>query len=250
MQQRDVALEVTNAHKAFSGIRAVAGVTLEVPAGQRRGLIGPNGAGKTTLFNLITGTLGMDSGSITLFGHDVSRRPVHHRANLGLGRTYQITNLFLDLTVEENLVLAANPRKLPGIFAPWRNLRPVRDRASEVAEQVALAEKLDAPVRDLSHGEQRQLELGMALAPHPRIVMMDEPAAGLSPTERNNIVSLIGGLDRGITVLLVEHNMEVLLGLTDVVTVMHQGRIIAEGTPAEISREKAVQDIYMGTLEA
>ena len=250
MQQQNVALKVVNARKAFSGIHAVAGVTLEVPAGQRRGIIGPNGAGKTTLFNLITGTLAMDSGTITLFGFDVSRRPVHHRANLGLGRTYQITNLFLDLTVEENLVLAANPRKLPDFFIPWRNHRSVRLRASEVAEQVALADKLETPVRDLSHGEQRQLELGMALAPQPRLIMMDEPAAGLSPTERHHIVSLIGGLDPGITILLVEHNMEVVLGLTDVVTVMHQGQVIAEGTPAAISQEEAVQDIYMGTLEA
>ncbi len=250
MQQQDVALEVVNARKAFSGIHAVAGVTLQVPAGQRRGVIGPNGAGKTTLFNLITGTLSLDSGSVTLFGRDVSRRPVRHRANLGLGRTYQITNLFLDLTVEENLVLAANPRKLPPFFAPWRKQRSVRLRAHDVAEQVALADKLDTPVRDLSHGEQRQLELGMALAQKPRLIMMDEPAAGLSPTERHHIVSLIEGLDRGITILLVEHNMEVLLGLTDIVTVMHQGQVIAESTPAEISREKAVQDIYMGTLEA
>ncbi|TVR85799.1 MAG: ABC transporter ATP-binding protein [Trueperaceae bacterium] len=250
MQQKDVALEVVNASKAFAGIQAVAGVTLAVPAGQRRGIIGPNGAGKTTLFNLITGTLAMDAGTITLFGRDVSRRPVHHRANLGLGRTYQITNLFLDLSVEENLVLAANPRKLPDFFAPWRSQRSVRARAGDVAEQVALGDKLDTPVRDLSHGEQRQLELGMALAPQPRLIMMDEPAAGLSGTERHHIMALISRLDRSITILLVEHNMEVLLGLTDVVTVMHQGQIIAEDTPAAISQEKTVQDIYMGTLDA
>ncbi len=250
MQHSDVALEVVNASRAFSGIRAVAGVTLAVPTGQRRGIIGPNGAGKTTLFNLITGTLTMDAGTITLFGKDVTRRPVHHRANLGLGRTYQITNLFLDLSVEENLVLAANPRKLPGALAPWRRQRSVRARAGAVAEQVALDHKLATPVRDLSHGEQRQLELGMALAPEPRLIMMDEPAAGLSATERHHIAALIGGLDRSITILLVEHNMEVVLGLTDVVTVMHQGSIIAEDTPTAISQEKTVQDIYMGTIEA
>lgn len=248
MPKSKVALRVDNVSKAFAGVKAVAGVTIEVPAGQRRGLIGPNGAGKTTLFNLITGVIRLDSGSISLFGQDVTRRSVQYRANQGLGRTYQITNLFLELTVRENLVLATNPNKVPTALTPWRRQADVCYRAAAVAEQVMLSDKLDVVVKDLSHGEQRQLELGMALASQPRLIMMDEPAAGLSPTERHHMMTLIEKLDPNVTILLIEHDMAFVLGLTEVVTVMHQGQVIAEGTPEAIRRNGYVQDVYMGTL--
>jgi len=249
MKSQEIVLKVENVSKAFSGIHAVAGVTLEIPAGQRRGIIGPNGAGKTTLFNLITGTLPLDLGSITLFKQNVTRYSVQRRANLGLSRSYQITNLFLNLTVEENLVLAANPHKIPPALIPWRRQNNVRNWVAEVAAQTGLTNKIDASVKELSHGEQRQLELGMCLAARPQLIMMDEPAAGLSPTERHHIMTLIRKLDSNITILLIEHDMTVLMGLAEVVTVMNQGQVIAEGTPDFIRQNSLVQDVYMGTLE-
>jgi branched-chain amino acid transport system ATP-binding protein len=239
-------LSVRGASKTFAGIRAVDGVDLRVMTGERRAVIGPNGAGKTTLFNLITGTLGSDAGTIEMFGHKVTRYSVRRRANLGLGRTYQISNLFPELTVEESLVLAANPRKVPNLLRPWKAFAPWRDRAAQVAEEVGLQDRLQARVRDLSHGEQRQLELAMALAPAPRLVMMDEPAAGLSPSERRLMAGLIRKLDKQVTVVLIEHDMDLVLTLMECITVMHQGRVIAEGPPEAISADERVQEVYMG----
>src|SRR3990172_2387876 len=190
------ALAVTSVSKSFGGVHAVRSTNLVVPVGERRPLIGPNGAGKTTLFNLIAGELPADAGKIEIFGIDITKKTVQDRAKLGLGRTYQISQLFLELTVEENLFLAGGVnKKLEFHFLKfWRNYDEERHWARQVAEQVGLADHLDQKVSEISHGLQRQLEVGMAIFMRPSLIMLDEPAAGLSPSERLVLKRLIKDL--------------------------------------------------------
>jgi branched-chain amino acid transport system ATP-binding protein len=226
----------------------VEGVTLSVQAGERRALIGPNGAGKTTLFNLISGTLPLSGGAISLFGQDVTRAPAHRRAALGLARTFQITNLFPDLTVLENCLLAVQAL-LPVKFSM---LRPVtayghlRERARAMLEAVGLEAVAAARVNVLSHGEQRQLEIALALAGRPRVLLLDEPTAGLSPAESRLMAGLLARLDPAITVLMIEHDMDIALELSPTVTVLHYGRVIADGSREEIRADPQVREIYLG----
>jgi branched-chain amino acid transport system ATP-binding protein len=222
---------------------------LAVPVGERRALIGPNGAGKTTLFNLITGELKPDAGRVEIFSNDITKKSVQARARLGLGRTYQISQLFLALTVEQNLFLAgvANRKMEFNIFKLWKKNVPEREWAREVAGQVGLVDYLDEKVKDLSHGLQRQLEIGMAIAMRPRLIMLDEPAAGLSPSERVILTSLIKDLPRDVTLILIEHDMEIVLDLADSITVLDRGSVIAEGTPTEIRTNELVQKVYLGS---
>jgi branched-chain amino acid transport system ATP-binding protein len=226
----------------------VAGVTLSVRPGERRALIGPNGAGKTTLFNLISGTLPVSGGAISLFGQDVTRAPTHRRAALGLARTFQITNLFPDLTVLENCLLAVQAL-LPVKFSM---LRPVtaygtlRERARAMLEAVGLEAVAEARVNVLSHGEQRQLEIALALAGRPRVLLLDEPTAGLSPAESRLMAALLARLDPAITVLMIEHDMDIALELSPTVTVLHYGRVIADGSREEIRADPQVREIYLG----
>jgi len=242
------ALAVTSISKSFDGVHAVRSTNLFVPVGERRGLIGPNGAGKTTLFNLIAGELAADKGKIEIFGIDITRKSVQERAKLGLGRTYQISQLLLNLTVEENLFLAgASKNKIEFKFLKfWKNYKEERDWAHQVAEQVELTEYLDKKVSDISHGLQRKLEVGMAIAMRPRLIMLDEPAAGLSPSERVDLTGLIKKFPSDVTLVLIEHNMEIVLDIADQITVLHRGSVIAEGTPHEIKRNQEVQDVYLG----
>jgi branched-chain amino acid transport system ATP-binding protein len=234
--------------RRFGGVHAVRDVDLDVYPGERRALLGPNGAGKTTIFNVISGEFPPTTGSIELFGRDVTAMPARTRAKLGLTRTFQTSRLFLGLTVEDNLYLAAlgargghlRPVRLPGRDGP------IRERARELAERVGLEDQLGTVVGSLSHGEQRQLEVGMALAGEPRIMMLDEPAAGLSRTERLALTEMLTGLDRDITLLLIEHDMDVALTVAEYVTMMHDGRVIVEGTPAEIRANELVHDLYLG----
>ena len=246
------ALAVSSISKSFGGVHAVRKTSLSVPVGERRALIGPNGAGKTTLFNLIAGELQADEGNIEIFGVDITRKSVQQRARLGLGRTYQISQLFLEMTVEENLFLAGGAnKKIEFQFSKlWRNHDEVRDWARQVAEQVGLADHLDKTVSEISHGLQRQLELGMAIAMRPRLIMLDEPAAGLSPSERVVLTGLIRDLPGDITLVLIEHDMEIVLDLADRITVLHRGAVIAEGTPAEIKSNQEVQQVYLGSSYA
>jgi branched-chain amino acid transport system ATP-binding protein len=246
------ALAVSGITKSFGGIHAVRSANLVVPVGERRALIGPNGAGKTTLFNLITGELPPDEGKIELFGIDITKKSTQQRAKLGLGRTYQISQLFLDLTVEENLFLAgsANKNLEFHISKPWRDYKEVRDWASQVAEQVGLTAYLNDKVSEISHGLQRQLELGMAIAMQPRLIMLDEPAAGLSPSERVILTQLIKNLPGDVTLILIEHDMEVVLDIAEQITVLHRGAVLAEGTPSEIKQNHEVQDVYLGSSYA
>jgi branched-chain amino acid transport system ATP-binding protein len=235
--------------RRFGGVHAVRDVDLDVVPGERRALLGPNGAGKTTLFNVISGEFLPTAGRVELFGHDVTTMPARRRAKLGLTRTFQTSRLFLGLTVEDNLYLAAlGPRR--GHLRPVRldgKDGPLRERARELAERVGLEKQLGATVGSLSHGEQRQLEVGMARAGDPKIMMLDEPAAGLSRGERVMLTDLLLALDRSITLILIEHDMDVALRVAEQVTMMHDGRVIVEGTPAEIRANQLVHDLYLGS---
>ncbi|HWA37219.1 MAG TPA: ABC transporter ATP-binding protein [Burkholderiales bacterium] len=242
------AIHVHSLAKVFGGLAAVDDVSLEVAAGERRVLIGPNGAGKTTLFHCITGTLSPTRGTVSLFGRDVTRDPEHRRTGLGMGRTFQITNVFGDLTLLENMVLAivgADRRKWVlhrGVDA----FPDVKRQAEDGLAAVGLTGRAALPVRLVSYGERRQLELALALGTRPKVLFLDEPCAGLSPSERPRIAKMIAGLPRDITVVMIEHDMDVALGLADRVTVLHMGRVILEGSPDEVRSNAQVRDVYFG----
>lgn len=233
----------------FGGLLAVDGVDMHLPRGTRRALLGPNGAGKTTLVNLISGALPLTSGSISLFGADVSREPGRHRVERGLARTYQQSKLFSGLSVETNIELALIGtggglwRALPG----GRRARRRRERVYQLALELGLLQEMGTRASNLSHGGKRQLELAMALACEPRLLLLDEPAAGLSPSERQMLTQLLQKLDPDLTLLLIEHDMNVALAVTDSVTVMADGKVVLEGTPQEVVSSQLVHDIYLGT---
>ena len=242
------ALRLDAVTRNFGGLRAVDGVSLTVRAGERRALIGPNGAGKTTLFNLVAGVLPMTSGAIRLFGEDVTRAPAHRRAARGLARTFQITNLFPGLTVMENCLLAVQaltPVKF-SMLRPVSGYPRLRERAQGMLAAVGLETVDGALVANLSHGEQRQLEIALALAGNPRLLLLDEPTAGLSPAESRLMADLLAGLDPAMTVLMIEHDMDIALALASHVTVLHYGRVIADGTREEIRADPQVREIYLG----
>ena len=238
----DYALRLEGVSKWFGGLRAVDGVELAVRPGERRALIGPNGAGKTTLFNLIAGVLAPSAGRITLFGEDVTR------ARLGLTRTFQITNLFPSLTVLQNVVLAAQAltRAKFSMLRPLEGFADVHARAREALAAVGLGDRAGRTVRQLSHGEQRQLEIAMALAGRPRVLLLDEPAAGLSQAEAQLMTALLRGLDPAITLLIIEHDMDIALRIAEHVTVLHYGRVIADGAREAVKADATVREIYLG----
>jgi branched-chain amino acid transport system ATP-binding protein len=234
--------------RRFGGLYAVDGVDLDVDRGERRAVLGPNGAGKTTLFNVISGDFAPTAGTIEFLGEDVTMLPARARAKLGMGRTYQKSRSFLGLSVEDNLylaVLGVQNGHLRPVVLPRRD-RELRERAAELARAVGLAGRTRVPVGSLSHGEQRQLEVGMARASNPRLMMLDEPASGLSRGERVALTELLLTLDPSITLILIEHDMDVALRVADRVTMMHEGRVIVEGTPAEIRANELVHDLYLG----
>jgi len=244
-------LNMKNVSKNFEGVDAVKDVSLVLRKRESCAIIGPNGAGKTTLFNLITGEVRVDKGRIMLFGIDITDSPIQKRSELGLGRTYQISNLFLALTVEESLFLALRDRKwsnLKGLsyaFKSWKRFKGQRSRVEEVAQSVGLAEKLDFVVSDLSHGQQRQLELGIAIASDPKIILLDEPMSGLSSEERNSMKLLIKKLASERTTLVIEHDMDFAFsGIFEKIIVLHQGSIITSGDPEEIRTNEDVKKIY------
>ena len=242
------ALELKNVAKLFGGLRAVDGINLTVQPGERRALIGPNGAGKTTLFNLIAGALPVTLGTITLFGEDVTRSAAHRRAWLGLARTFQISTLFPTLSVLENCLLAVQALT-PARLAMHRALgryAELHERAHATLESVGLADRARVAVRHLSHGEQRQLEIGLALAGAPRLLLLDEPTAGLAPAESQAMAQLLMKLDPAMTVLIIEHDMDIALEVARHVTVLHYGRVIADGTREEIRAHPLVREIYLG----
>ncbi len=242
------AIEVQDLAKVFGGLRAVDGVSLSVPQGERRVLIGPNGAGKTTLFHCVTGTLKPSTGRVALFGRDVTHLAEERRTALGMGRTFQITNLFGELSLLENLSLAllGTDRRKWVMHRPLERFGDVRGQALAGLERVGLAQRAHEAVKHISYGERRQLELALALNTRPKLLLLDEPCAGLSPSERQKISRMIAELPREITLVMIEHDMDVALGLADRVTVLHRGRVILEGSPGEVQANPEVRDVYFG----
>jgi branched-chain amino acid transport system ATP-binding protein len=237
--------------RRYGGVCAVDDVSIDVRAGERHVVIGPNGAGKTTLFKLVSRLEPVSEGRIEMFGRDITRLAPHRVARLGLGRTYQITQLFPHLSVMENVMLAAlgaRPRKFRMLRSAAGD-REVMDKAEQTLERVGLGGHGEGIAAELGHGQQRQLELGLALAGDPKVLLLDEPAAGLSGTERRQFAQLMGGLPKEITMLLIEHDMELALGLADRVTCLHNGGVVAQGSPDEIKADERVQDIYLGRAE-
>ena len=241
-------LRLRGVGRRFGGVHAVRDVDLSVRPGERRAILGPNGAGKTTLFNLISGEFPPSAGTVELFGADVTGAPARTRARMGLSRTFQTSRLFLGLSVEDNLYLSVlGVRDGHLRLVPSKADVELRERARAMAEAVGLGDRLDMLVADLSHGEQRQLEVGMARASDPKLMMLDEPAAGLSRAERVNLTELLLKLDPSITLILIEHDMDVALRVAEWVTMMHDGAVIVEGTPAEIRANQLVHDLYLGS---
>lgn len=235
--------------RRFGGLRAVDGVDLEIRRGERRAILGPNGAGKTTLFNVIAGEFPPTAGTIELFGTDVTHIAARHRAKMGLARTYQQSRVLVGLSVEDNIYLAALGIRTGHTF-PFRSGKrdgPLRARAREAAREVGLERRLDAMVSELSHGERRQLAIGMARVAEPKLMMLDEPAAGLSRAERVRLMELLLALPADVTLLLIEHDMDVALRVANWVTMMHEGRVIVEGTPQQIRANETVHEIYLGS---
>lgn len=241
------ALELRGVTRVFGALRAIDDVTFSVPAGQRRAVLGANGAGKTTLFNAITGDFPATSGMVRFFDEDVSDLPPYERIRRGLRRTYQSSLLFRDLTVRDNLFLAARgiTRGRYGFLRP-RASHSTRVATEDVLHRVRLDNVANETVSSLSYGQQRQLEIGMALAGAPRLILFDEPAAGLSPSERRELVLLLNAFPPHMGFVLIEHDLDIALKVVEQVTVMHNGRVLKHGTPEQIENDAEVQAIYMG----
>ncbi|MGZ4507966.1 MAG: ABC transporter ATP-binding protein [Blastococcus sp.] len=240
-------LRVTGLTRRFGGVVAVREVDLDIAPGERRAVLGPNGAGKSSLFNLIAGADTPTSGTVELFGTDVTALGARRRTRMGLSRTFQTSRLLTGLSVEDNLYVAA----IGVAGGRFRLVRTGRDadarrRAATVAESVGMTSRLGTLAGDLSHGEQRQLEIGLALIAEPRMLLLDEPAAGLSRAERQLLTTLLLSLDRDVTLLIIEHDMDVALTVAERVTMLHEGAVIVEGTPAEIRGNQLVHDLYLG----
>jgi branched-chain amino acid transport system ATP-binding protein len=246
-------LKTENLTKAFGALTAVNGVSLGIEAGTLHSIIGPNGAGKTTLFNLLTGTFPPTSGKIIFDQKDITGTPAHRVAHLGLARSFQRTNVFPALSLLDNVWTAAfaTGKSWNGLlFKNTNNYPEVTQRARQALADVGLSTKETQLAREISHGEQRQLELAIALAAAPRVLLLDEPAAGLSPDETRKMVSLVRGLKGRYTIVLIEHKMDIIMSVSDRISVMHFGSLIAEGTPQEIQRNPEVRRAYLGGVAA
>jgi branched-chain amino acid transport system ATP-binding protein len=246
------ALELENVSRHFGGLRAVDAVSLTIQPGARHALIGPNGAGKTTLFNVISGELSATDGRISLFGADVTRLPPHQRAARGIARTFQITKLFPNLTVVENLLLAceALDRRKLAMHRSVSSYGDLVQRAADLADQFGLSGRTQDVARNLSYGDQRKLEVALSLAGRPRLLLLDEPMAGLSAGESASMHAILDQLDPAIAVLLIEHDMDIAFAFAERVTVLHQGRVLTEGHKDEVSANADVQQIYLGMSAA
>ena len=242
-------IETLDLRREFGGIKALAGVSLKVAEGERRAIIGPNGAGKTTLFNVLTGELEPTAGEVRLAGENVTGRRPHELARRGVARMYQRNELFDPLPARDNVAIAV--AAAAGPYRPFRS-PPASElvSADELLERVGLGARAETPARALSHGERRQLELAVALARRPRVLLLDEPTAGMSPAETARITELIASLDRSLTLVIVEHDMDVVFRLAERITVLHEGRVIAEGTPAQVRGDTLVNEVYLGKVVA
>jgi branched-chain amino acid transport system ATP-binding protein len=241
-------LVLENVSRHFGGLKAVDKVNLVVQPGERRAVIGPNGAGKTTLFNVISGEVPASEGTITLFGDEVTRLAPHQRAVRGLARTFQITKLFPNLTVIENVLLACEAQD-PRRFTMHRLMSSCADlerRATTLLAQFGLDAFIHETAKNLSYGVQRKLEVALSMAGRPRLLLLDEPMAGLSSSESESMLTILRNLDSAVAVLLIEHDMDIAFGFADRVTVLYQGRVLTEGHKDEVSANRTVQDIYLG----
>ena len=242
------ALAVRGLEKRFGGLRVTSSVDLSVEPGERRLIIGPNGAGKTTLFNLITGELRPDRGAITLFGDDITRIPGRRRAHLGIGRTYQIITLFPRDTLLRNVTLAllGRTRLRWNPFVRLDRQTRLIDRARDVLARVGLDHLAERPLAQTAYGERRRVEIAMALAQSPRVLLLDEPFAGLSIEERRDVLTLVTGIPRDVTVVMIEHDMDVALDFAERISVLHFGEVVMEGTRAEVVAHPRTREIYLG----
>jgi branched-chain amino acid transport system ATP-binding protein len=243
-------LELRGLCKSFDGLQAVRGVDLLVQPGDRKAIIGPNGAGKTTLFNVITGILSATSGQVLVFGRDVTKWPSYRRTALGMARTFQVTRLLPKLTVLANVLLA-----IEGVhktkFVMWRfqsSYRESYEKAYRLLEEAGFLDRKDAQVRNLSHGEQRQLEIVLGLASDPKILLLDEPAAGLSSGESAEMAKFLIRLDPNLAILMIEHDMDVVFGVADDITVLHFGEVVDRGPAQKIRQSAKVREVYLGTV--
>ena len=247
-----IALAVDRLAHQFGGLRALDGVSLQVAVGERLVILGPNGAGKTTLFNLVTGLLRPTAGRVRLFEQDVTALAPYRRARLGLGRTFQITTLFPRLTVLDNVLLAvqgADGARFT-LHRPLESFPRIYAQAEQLLATWGLADRRDVPAQRLSYGEQRQVELLLALAGSPRVLLLDEPTAGLSPAETASVATMVRRFPRDLTLLLIEHDIDVALDLADRVVVLHQGRVLAQGARDQIRQDARVAEIYLGEPDA
>ncbi len=251
-QEPEIILEARKLRKAFGGLVAVADVDVQIRAHTLHAIIGPNGAGKTTLFNLLSGTISPTQGQVYFKGRDITHLPPHRIAHLGIGRSFQITNIFPNLSVLENVRLAAQAmgRDSFRLLAPASRFRQYEDKARHVLAEVGLAGREPMPARTLAHGDKRKLELGIMLASDPEVLLLDEPTAGMSSEQVPALLAIIHNImaagDK--TVVLVEHRMDMVMSISDRITVMHLGEVLAEGTPNEIASNEMVQKAYLGAL--
>jgi branched-chain amino acid transport system ATP-binding protein len=244
----NLALEIIGLNKAFGGIKVTQGVSLSIRPGERRLIIGPNGAGKTTLFNQISGDMRPNSGQIKLFGRDVTMLAAHRRAHLGLSRTYQIITLFVGDTLEHNVTLGLLGL-LPSRWQMWRPLSSYRHLATEARrtlDSVGLLHLADHPVSEIAYGEKRRVELAMAMAQKPRVLLLDEPLAGLSDSERTTVKSLVASIPKDTTVIMIEHDMDTALDLAETVTLLNYGRVIVDGERDTVIADERTREVYLG----
>jgi branched-chain amino acid transport system ATP-binding protein len=249
-----IILEAEHLRKDFGGLVAVEDVSLRARAGSLHSIIGPNGAGKTTLFNLLSGVFKPTAGRVIFRGRDITPLPPHRIAHLGIGRSFQITNVFPNLTVFENVRLAAQAmgRDNLNLIASASRFQTYAARAQDVLQRIGLADKASALASTLAHGDKRKLEIGILLASDPQVLLLDEPTAGMASEQVPQLMALISEIRKqgSKTILLVEHNMDVVMNVSDAITVMHYGKVLAEGTPAQIAANVEVQKAYLGELYA
>jgi len=240
-------LETKGLTKSFGGLTAVDEVDFQAEKGQLSTIIGPNGAGKTTFFNMIAGILSPTKGEIWFKGENITNLPAHMVSQKSIARSYQIINIFPNLTVFENIRIAAQSRKVTYDF--WKdvkNLDEINQKVTQILETLKLGDRQETLACNLPYGEQRHLEIGIALATEPELLLMDEPTAGLTPEETLGIMELIKTISKGLTIILVAHDMDVVMKVSDRITVLHQGKILAEGKPGEIQKNEEVQRVYLG----
>jgi branched-chain amino acid transport system ATP-binding protein len=248
MNANHIILETKGLCKNFGALRAVDLVDLQIARGRVHSIIGPNGAGKTTLFNLLTGFLPVTHGKILFNGAEITHVQPHRISKMGIARSFQITSIFPDLTVYENIRIAIQSRTRSNysFLMNFKNLQGVEAKVGQLLEELGLSKKADKIAKNLSYGERRAIDIGIALATEPNLLLLDEPTSGMSEEESSRVIGLIKDISAKLTVVLIEHNIDVVLSISDIVTVMHQGQIIAEGRPEAIQENQEVQEAYLG----